>query len=62
MIAAMQNLVNHVGIQIDEALRMCSLYAARVAKKEHQLGKIAKGYKAKLIVLDNKMQLLKLLE
>jgi len=62
MIAAMQNLVNEVGIQVDEALRMCSLYPARVAKKEHQLGKIAKGYKAKLVVLDNKMQLVKLLE
>lgn len=59
---AMQNLVNHVGIQLDEALRMCSLYAARAAKMEHQLGKIEKGYKAKLVVLNIKMQLVKLLE
>jgi N-acetylglucosamine-6-phosphate deacetylase len=59
---ALQNLVNHVGIQLDEALRMCSLYPARVAKKEHELGKIEKGFKAKLVVLDDKMQLVKLLE
>ena len=62
MNTAMQNLVNHVGIRLDEALRMCSLYAARVAKMEHQLGRIEKGYKAKLVVLNNEMQLVKLLE
>ena len=62
MHTALQNLVNNVGIQLDEALRMCSLYPAKVAKKEHELGKIAKGYKAKLVVLDDKMQLVKLLE
>ena len=62
MNTALQNLVNHVGIQLDEALRMCSLYPARVAKKEHELGKIEKGYRATLVVLDDKMQLVKLLE
>jgi N-acetylglucosamine-6-phosphate deacetylase len=62
MNTALQNLVNHVGVQLDEALRMCSLYPARVSKKEHELGKIEKGYRAKLVVLDNKMQVVKLLE
>jgi N-acetylglucosamine-6-phosphate deacetylase len=62
MNTALQNLVNYVGIQIDEALRMCSLYPARVAKREHELGRIAAGYKAKLVVLDKKMQLVKLIE
>jgi N-acetylglucosamine-6-phosphate deacetylase len=59
---AMANLVNQVGINLDEALRMCSLYPARVAKKGHELGRIDKGYKAKLVVLDEKMQLVKLIE
>ena len=59
---ALQNLVNHVGIHLDEALRMCSLYPARVAEKDHELGRIEKGYKAKLVVLDDKMQFVKLIE
>jgi N-acetylglucosamine-6-phosphate deacetylase len=59
---ALQNLVNHVGMQLDEALRMCSLYPAQVAKKEYELGRIASGYKAKLVALNDQMQLVKLLE
>ena len=59
---AMQNLVNHVGIDLDEALRMCSLYPARVVKKAHELGKVEKGYNAKLVVLDDTLQLVKLIQ
>jgi N-acetylglucosamine-6-phosphate deacetylase len=59
---ALQNLVNHVGIHLDEALRMCSLYPARVVKKDNELGRIKAGYKAKLVVLDKNMQFVKLIE
>jgi N-acetylglucosamine-6-phosphate deacetylase len=39
------NLVKYAGIEPGEALRMCSLYPARVIKRDHELGKIAKGYR-----------------
>lgn len=51
MYKSLQNLVNHVGVQIDEALRMCSLYPARVMQMDRQLGKIKPGYKAKMAVI-----------
>ena len=51
MYKALQNLVNHVGIETGEALRMCSLYPAQVMQIDNQLGRIATGYKAKMVVL-----------
>jgi len=58
---ALQNLVNHAGIKIDEALRMCGLYPAKVLKLENELGKIKKGYKAKMIIMNEKMELIKMI-
>jgi N-acetylglucosamine-6-phosphate deacetylase len=55
MYKALQNLVNHCGIELAEALRMCSLYPAQVMQMDDQLGKIAKGYKAKMVLLPQKM-------
>ncbi|MDI3319263.1 N-acetylglucosamine-6-phosphate deacetylase [Pinibacter soli] len=49
---AMLNLVNHCGIEMGEAIRMCSLYPARLMGLDRELGKIKKGYKAKLVALD----------
>ena len=51
MYKALQNLVNHVGIDTGEALRMCSLYPAQVMQMDDQLGRIAAGYKAKMVLL-----------
>ena len=51
MYKAFQNLVKHVGIETGEALRMCSLYPAQVMQMDDQLGRIAKGYKAKIVVI-----------
>jgi N-acetylglucosamine-6-phosphate deacetylase len=45
MAKAYFNLIRHVGVKREEALRMCSLYPARVVHREHELGRIAKGYK-----------------
>ncbi len=57
---ALQNLVDHAGIELGEALRMCSLYPARLMKLDNKLGKIEKGYSAKLLILDEKLHLVKL--
>jgi len=48
-----KNLIEHCDIEIDEALRMCSLYPARTIRKENELGLIATGRKANLVILDN---------
>ena len=53
-----KNFVEHCDIKIDEALRMCSLYPARVIKKENELGTIATGRKANMVVLDNAFNVL----
>ncbi|MDE3251752.1 MAG: N-acetylglucosamine-6-phosphate deacetylase [Bacteroidota bacterium] len=52
MIKALRNLVEHVGIDLGEALRMVSLYPARVMKLDHRLGKIEKGLEANMVMLD----------
>jgi N-acetylglucosamine-6-phosphate deacetylase len=52
---ALQNLVNLAGIETGEALRMCSLYPAQVIKKENEWGKIEPGYLAKIILLDDEL-------
>ena len=58
---AVQNLVKHAGIELAEALRMCSLYPARVMGLEKQLGKIEKGYEAKMVLLNDRNELVKLI-
>lgn len=51
------NLVNYVGLEVEEALRMCSLYPARVLKMAHLYGKIAPGFKAQFVVMDKQLKL-----
>jgi N-acetylglucosamine-6-phosphate deacetylase len=53
---AVKNLVDFAGIELGEALRMCSLYPAMVIKKEHETGKIEAGRKASMIVLTLDME------
>ncbi|HEX7845544.1 MAG TPA: N-acetylglucosamine-6-phosphate deacetylase [Chitinophagaceae bacterium] len=49
---ALKNLVGHCGIDTGEAIRMCSLYPAQVMKLDNELGRIAKGYRATITLLD----------
>ena len=55
MTKALQNLVNHVGIDLGEALRMCSLYPAQVIKSSNFLGRIAPGYNADVVILNKEL-------
>ncbi|HFQ4931842.1 N-acetylglucosamine-6-phosphate deacetylase [Vibrio vulnificus] len=52
MIEAVQNTVEHVGIALDEALRMATLYPAKAIGIDAQLGRIKKGYIANLTIFD----------
>lgn len=53
MYQALINLVYQVRIEPDEALRMCSLYPAEVLGCQKQYGRIAPGYTAQFVVLNN---------
>lgn len=52
MFEAYRNLVEQVGIEKSEALRMCSLYPAKVLGVDGAYGRIAKGYKNALVWID----------
>ena len=52
MIEAVQNTVEHVGIALDEALRMATLYPARAIGVDNKLGLIKKGMVANLAIFD----------
>lgn len=54
---AFKNLVDHAGIAVEEALRMCSLYPAKVLQQDDKWGKLVPGYRAQAVVLDNNLQL-----
>lgn len=58
-IKSIHNLVDKVGIDLGEAIRMCSLYPAMVMQKENITGKIQINEKANLIGLSADMALLK---
>lgn len=52
MIEAVQNTVEHVGIALDEALRMATLYPAKAIGVDHKLGRVKKGMVANLTAFD----------
>ena len=52
MIEAVQNTVEHVGIALDEALRMATLYPAQAMGLDNKLGRIKKGMVANLAIFD----------
>lgn len=52
MIEAVQNTVEYVGIALDEALRMASLYPARAIGVDDRLGLIKQGMVANLAIFD----------
>lgn len=54
---AFVNLVRHASIEVEEAVRMCSLYPAQVLQQEERFGRIAPGCAAQLIVLDEQLAL-----
>ncbi|MEJ7912405.1 MAG: N-acetylglucosamine-6-phosphate deacetylase [Chitinophagaceae bacterium] len=61
MFRSFQNLVNKVELDLDEALRMCSLYPAEVLGCHDQYGKIAPGYAAQFIVVNKQLDLLEVI-
>ena len=58
MAKCVKNFVEHCDIDVEEALRMCSLYPAKVIHKENELGLIATGRKANMVVLDDALNVM----
>ncbi|MBO0357472.1 N-acetylglucosamine-6-phosphate deacetylase [Hymenobacter sp. BT186] len=52
---AVRNCVQHVGLPLPEALRMASLYPARVLGLAHELGALAPGYQADFWLFDEQL-------
>ncbi|MGF1759485.1 N-acetylglucosamine-6-phosphate deacetylase [Photobacterium sagamiensis] len=58
MIEGVINLIDHVGLSREEALRMASLYPAKALKIDNEYGQLKTGYKANITLLndDNEVQ------
>lgn len=56
MLQCVKNAVAHVGIDVEEALRMAAAYPAQLLI-DKKLGKIEKGYRADFVVIDNNLEL-----
>ncbi|WP_194205457.1 N-acetylglucosamine-6-phosphate deacetylase [Superficieibacter sp. 1612_C1] len=59
MIEGVRNLVEHVNIALDEALRMATLYPARAIGVDKQLGSIAPGMVANLTAFTRDYKIIK---
>jgi len=57
MLKAVKNCVQHVGIDLAEAINMASLYPAQLTQM-HKKGKIAAGYDADMIIFNNEFDVL----
>ncbi|MEY4552567.1 MAG: hypothetical protein RL099_895, partial [Bacteroidota bacterium] len=57
---SLQNLVAHVGVDFTEAIKMCSVYPARVMQKKEMSGSIVTGETAAFVCLTDSKELLKI--
>ncbi len=58
MLKCVQNLVNHVGIELGEAIKMCSVYPAKVIGQPFMKGTIKIGDNANFILLNEQLNLI----
>ena len=56
MASAVRNSVERLGLALPDVLRMASLVPASFLRLDHQLGRIAPGYRADLVLLDESLQ------
>lgn len=57
MLQAVKNCIQYADISLAEALKMASLYPARVLGIDHHKGKIEKNYDADFLVLDDELNI-----
>jgi N-acetylglucosamine-6-phosphate deacetylase len=59
MAAAVRNTVSWLGLDIAEAARMASEYPAEFLGLGHEIGRIAPGYRANLVLMDDEFKVLR---
>lgn len=52
MASAVRNTVRDLGVKIEDALRMAALHPAQFLRLDNELGRIAEGHRADLVLLD----------
>ncbi len=57
MVQSVKNCISKVGVDVNEAFRMASLYPAKALNMSHNYGMIQKGYKASLIMFDKELNI-----
>jgi N-acetylglucosamine-6-phosphate deacetylase len=60
MLKAIQNCVEHVGIDLAEAVNMATLYPAQLIKSASN-GKVAQGFGADLVVFNDAFELINII-
>lgn len=58
MMKAVKNCVDHVGIDLEEGLRMASLYPAKVIGIDDKCGLIQRNYEASFVVFDDELNVI----
>ncbi|MDE2447382.1 MAG: N-acetylglucosamine-6-phosphate deacetylase [Gammaproteobacteria bacterium] len=58
MASCVRNAVSLLGISLAEAVRMASLYPAQFLGLSHELGRIEPGYRANLVLADDRLNVL----
>ena len=56
MASAVRNAVSALGVTLEQALAMASLVPATFLRLENELGRIAPGWRANLVLLDDRLQ------
>jgi N-acetylglucosamine-6-phosphate deacetylase len=59
---AVKNCVQHMGVELEEALKMGSLYPAKVIRMENEVGLIEKNYEASFVVFDKELEVVEVIE
>ena len=58
MATAVRNTVNLLGVELAEAVRMASLYPATFLGLHNEIGRIAPGYRANLVLADERLNVI----
>jgi len=58
MASCVRNAVSMLGLPLIEAVRMASLYPAQFLGLAHEIGRIAPGYRANLVLADDELRIL----
>jgi N-acetylglucosamine-6-phosphate deacetylase len=58
MASCVRNAVSLLGVSLPEAVRMASLHPAQFLGLSHELGRIAPGYRANLVLADDQLRVL----